>query len=343
MKILYGVQATGNGHISRSRIMARYLKEKNADVTYLFSGRDKDKLFGMDIFGDYQHRRGLTFAIENGHINQFKTVTQNNMFVFLHDINNLSLDEYDLIITDFEPITAWAAKLQNKPSIGIGHQYSFGADTPIASHHYIGKQILKYFAPVKYRVGLHWHPFDQSVFPPIIDLQLKRKKTDNTYVVYLPFENQIAVSKILNQLDDYQFIQYSPDLHDGQCGTNVCLRKTSLQGFKYDLCKAPGVICNAGFELISECLHLGVPILAKPLSGQIEQNANALALTELGYADIQETVSVEEISYWLKKDKFCMPRPLPNVAKSLVEWVLSGEWQNHSMLHRSLWEKNQTV
>ena len=33
MKILYGVQATGNGHISRSRVMAHYLAEHNADVT----------------------------------------------------------------------------------------------------------------------------------------------------------------------------------------------------------------------------------------------------------------------------------------------------------------------
>jgi len=337
MKILYGVQATGNGHISRSRIMAQYLKEKNADVTYLLSGREKDKLFAMEIFGDYQHRRGLTFAIENGHINQFKTVTQNNIFTFIRDIKNLSLDEYDLVITDFEPVTAWAAKLKNKPSIGIGHQYSFCADTPIADNNPIGKQILKYFAPVKYSAGLHWYPFGESIFPPIIDLQLKKTESDNTYIVYLPFENQIEVSKILNKLVNYQFIQYSPVLCDGQCGENVRLRKTSLDGFKRDLCKAQGVICNAGFELISECLHLGLPILAKPLAGQIEQNSNALALKQLGYADIQETVNVKGIQDWLLKDKVINPRPLPNVAKSLVEWVLSSEWQNYTALCNELW------
>jgi uncharacterized protein (TIGR00661 family) len=343
MKILYGVQATGNGHISRSRIMAQYLKEKNADVTYLFSGRDKDKLFAMEDFGDYKHRRGLTFAIENGRINQLKTVTQNNLFIFMQDIKNLSLDEYDLVITDFEPVTAWAAKLQNKPSIGIGHQYSFGADTPIVDNNLMGKQILKYFAPVKYSAGLHWHPFDESIFPPIIDLQLKRVESDNTYIVYLPFENQIGVSKILNKLKGYQFIQYSPDLIDGQYGDNIRLRKTSLHGFKRDLCKAKGVICNAGFELISECLHLGLPILAKPLTGQIEQNSNALALTQLGYADIQEKIDFKGIQDWLVKDKVMTPRPLPNVAKSLTEWVLSGEWQNYTALRNELWGNIQTV
>ncbi|HFF2915998.1 TPA: glycosyltransferase family protein, partial [Vibrio cholerae] len=39
MKILYGVQGTGNGHIARSRAMCAALKQQQVDVDYLFSGR----------------------------------------------------------------------------------------------------------------------------------------------------------------------------------------------------------------------------------------------------------------------------------------------------------------
>ena len=46
----------------------------------------------MEIFGDYLYRRGLTFAIENGSINRFKTLTQNNIFTFFKDIKNLDID-----------------------------------------------------------------------------------------------------------------------------------------------------------------------------------------------------------------------------------------------------------
>ena len=62
MNILYGVQGTGQGHISRARAMAAALHRHGVTVTWLFSGRSRQALFDMDCFGDFQHRRGLTFA-----------------------------------------------------------------------------------------------------------------------------------------------------------------------------------------------------------------------------------------------------------------------------------------
>lgn len=337
MKILYGVQGTGNGHISRSRIMAHYLAEQNADVTYLFSGRPQEKLFDMEIFGDYLYRRGLTFAIENGRINQFKTVTRNNIFTLLGDIKSLDLDDYDLVISDFEPVTAWAAKLKNKPSLGVGHQYAFVPGTPVASGNMLGKVIMNNFAPVTYRAGLHWHPFAEGILPPIIDSNLRREVCDQSYVVYLPFEDQAYVTEILNSLPGYQFLQYSPDVMDKQCG-NVGLRQTCLAGFKNDLRKAKGVICNAGFELVSECLHLGIPVLTRPLAGQVEQHSNGLALAQLGYAEVLPELSAQAIRQWLEMDKLVMTRPIANVAEPLVEWILSGQWQNIKPLTDRLWQ-----
>ena len=40
MKILFGVQTTGNGHISRSRELIRELKEIGHDVWVILSCRD---------------------------------------------------------------------------------------------------------------------------------------------------------------------------------------------------------------------------------------------------------------------------------------------------------------
>ncbi len=44
MNILYGIQGTGNGHVSRSRVMAKHFAERGANVTYLFSGREKKSI-----------------------------------------------------------------------------------------------------------------------------------------------------------------------------------------------------------------------------------------------------------------------------------------------------------
>jgi UDP:flavonoid glycosyltransferase YjiC (YdhE family) len=39
MKILYGVQGTGNGHITRARAMAAEMHAAGVEVDFVFSGR----------------------------------------------------------------------------------------------------------------------------------------------------------------------------------------------------------------------------------------------------------------------------------------------------------------
>ncbi|MFD2165536.1 MJ1255/VC2487 family glycosyltransferase [Thalassotalea euphylliae] len=338
MKILFGIQGTGNGHISRARILAKYLAEHQIDVTYLISGREKAKLFDMEIFGDFWHRKGLTFATNDGKINYLETFKQNSVLEFIRDIRALPVRDYDLVITDFEPVSAWAGKLAKVPVLGVGHQYAFGENTPLAGESMMAKWIMQNFAPANKSIGLHWHPYSDNVLPPIIDTNLSPGDLGEHILIYLPFENQKLVTQVLNQLPNVNFIQYSPELIDGHQG-NVALRKTSYQAFKNDLVSARGVICNSGFELISECLHLGLPILTKPLNGQMEQHSNALALEQLNYAKVTSEISLPIVSQWLEKMNVPQARPLPNVAKSIAEWVAQGAKDSHQQLGKSLWQK----
>ncbi|WP_281556256.1 MJ1255/VC2487 family glycosyltransferase [Thalassomonas sp. RHCl1] len=336
MKVLYGIQATGNGHISRCRIMAKYLKQQNIDVTYLVSGRAKEDLFDMEVFGDFQHRQGLTFVTNRGKVNYAATAVNNNLARFIRDIYALDLEPYDVIITDFEPVTAWAGKLRNKTVIGIGHQYAFGDKTPVAGANPIAKMVMKYFAPASISAGLHWYPFDDTIFPPIIDTTLLPGEQDGSILVYLPFEDQQDVTRLLSQFSGQEFILYSPELEDKTLA-NVKQRKTCYAGFKHDLTKARGVICNSGFELISECLHLGLPILTKPIQGQMEQLSNAMSLEKLGYARVMHTLDGDTIEHWLTRLKPCQPRHLPDVAKALASWIASGDWQPPTSLVEQIW------
>ena len=341
MKILFGIQGTGNGHISRARILAKYLKAKEIQVTYLVSGRDKSQLFDMEVFGDFLHHDGLTFISKNGKIDYLSTFYKNSLLGFYRDILQLSLAEYDLVITDFEPITAWAAKQQNKPVLGIGHQYAFGENTPLAGESIMAKWIMRNFAPAATAIGLHWHPYSDNVLPPIIDTSLSKNNCKQHILVYLPFEDQQTVSSVLKQLPQYHFIQYSPELSNSEYG-NISLRKTCHQGFKHDLTSATAVICNSGFELISECLHLGLPLLTKPLNGQMEQHSNALALQQLNYARVIKTINSTEIKQWLAQAQVNQAKPLPDVAKYIVDWLVAGHWQqkhNFKTLSQQLWNE----
>lgn len=342
MKILYGIQGTGNGHIARSRIMAKHFAEKNIKADYLFSGREADQYFDMEIFGNYRLRRGLTFVTNGGKINHLKTATQNNLFQCIRDIKQLDLTTYDLVITDFEPITAWAAKLKNKPCLAIGHQYAFGKGTPISGENPVARFIMKNFAPAHVKLGLHWHPYNETILPPIIDTTIKAAAHKQAIVVYLPFEDQSKVTELLQHFKDQRFVQYSSQLTDTELG-HISLRKASHDGFKRDLCAAKGVICNTGFELISECLHLGLPILTKPVDGQMEQLSNAKALDDLNYATITRQLSHNCIQAWLDKPIIRDAINTPDVAKDIVEWILEKNLTNTKVLSDRFWHNNSPI
>ena len=337
MKILYGVQGTGNGHISRARKMAAHLRARGADVTYLISGRERERLFDMEAFGDFEHRTGLTMVQENGAVLLGPTLLRSHPLQFIRDVRALDVAPYDLVISDFEPVTAWAAKLSNKTCMGIGHQYAFSNTIPRRGDNIASGIVMKYFAPVDIPIGLHWHHFDTDILPPIIDTQLRQtRERDPHILVYLPFEDQNSVSKLLQRFDDLRFVQYSPDLSDSE-NSNVSLRRTNLHGFRDDLCRAEAVICNAGFELVSECLHIGIPALVKPVKGQMEQLSNAHALQQLGWGSATDAIDFDTLKKWLYGERRIVPVQYPDVAAELADWVLAGDWGDKYVLCDTLW------
>jgi uncharacterized protein (TIGR00661 family) len=323
MKIFYGVQGTGNGHITRARVMAKELYAAGAKVTFQFTGRQADRYFDMDVFNDYQLRTGLTFNTDKGQLSYLKTLRDIKGLTFLKDITQLDLSGYDLVITDFEPVTAWSAKLKRKPVLGIGHQYAFHHEIPRAGSDPMANQVMKLFAPADISVGLHWHHFGQPVLPPIIETpESSTRNIKNKIVVYLPFEDQQEVINKLVDFPAYNFHIYSPEVIASTHSHIVC-NPLSRVGFQNDLFDSVGIISNAGFELASEALQLGKKILAKPLHSQMEQLSNAVALKELGYGHTMSELDSSVIEHWLQ-EKHATHVTYPNVAKRIVEWIKQG-------------------
>jgi uncharacterized protein (TIGR00661 family) len=323
MKIFYGVQGTGNGHITRARVMAKELYAAGMDVSFQFTGRPADKYFDMEIFNGFQLRTGLTFNTEKGQVNYLKTARDAKPITFIKDVKALDLSAYDLVITDFEPVTAWAAKNQKKPVLGIGHQYAFNHKIPRAGSDPIANQVMKYFAPADRGVGLHWHHFGQAILPPIIDTpELPRHIYKNKIVVYLPFEDQHEVIKLLTPFSGFDFHIYAPEVVASPVGHIVC-NPLSRDKFQQDLYDCAGIISNAGFELASESLQLGKKILAKPLHAQMEQISNAAALQQLGYGQTMMDMDAKVIEHWLHENH-AIQITYPNVAKVLVAWIQDG-------------------
>ena len=146
MRILYAIQGTGNGHLSRARAVIPLLAERG-ELDILVSGTEADVHLPYPI----QFRsKGISFHYnERAGIDYVKTLIRNPPWRILKDVNRFPIESYDLIINDFEPITAWAAKKERVPCIALSHQASFlSPKTPRPRRKDpLGEYILSHYAP----------------------------------------------------------------------------------------------------------------------------------------------------------------------------------------------------
>ncbi len=338
MRILYGVQATGNGHITRARVMAPILRRRGVDVQFLFTGRSWDHLFDMEVFGDCEWRRGLTFSTHAGRVQYVRTAFHNDLIRFMRDVRALDLSPYDLVVTDFEPVSAWAAKLRGVKSVGIGHQYAFNYPIPRTGDDVLARNVMKYFAPASIGLGLHWHHFDQPILPPIIETPAEPDRLrEDKIIVYLPFEEIHSIVRLLQGFHSHQFYVYSSSPYSRK-PEHIHIRPLSRAGFQEDFRDCGGVICNAGFELASEALQMGKKVLVKPLRFQMEQLSNALALEQIRLGSVMPDLDQASVAYWLHHG-VAHQVIYPDVAGAVVDWLLAGAPPIDQGWVRSVWSR----
>jgi len=119
MRILYAIQGTGNGHLSRAREIIPILQRKG-EVDLLISGTQAD----VDLPYPVKYRfSGLCFIFgKKGGVDIMATYRKSNLKRLYREIKSLPIENYDLVLNDFEPVSAWACKRKHKHCVGLSHQ-----------------------------------------------------------------------------------------------------------------------------------------------------------------------------------------------------------------------------
>lgn len=282
MKILYAVQGTGNGHLSRARDIIPQLK-RYGQVDILVSGTQADVQLDEDI--KYQYS-GISFIFgKKGGVDVLRTIYQLKFFRFLKNIFQLPVHQYDLIINDFEPVTAWSCFIKSKFSVGLSHQAAVihpNAPKPERKD-WLGTFILHFYAPTSVKYGFHFQSFADNIFTPVIRNEVRRLRPTNKghYTVYLPALGDNKIIKILKQTH-VEWQVFSKHSKIPYAVANVKIQPINNIAFAESLSSCAGIICGAGFEGPAEALFLGKKVLAIPMKGQYEQHCNAAGLKELG-------------------------------------------------------------
>ncbi len=305
MKILYSVQATGNGHISRAHQLYPYLCQQGK-VDILLSG--SNATLNMDIPVKYTAQGMSLFYSQCGGLDYLKTLKAFNYNRIMMEARNLPVEKYDLIINDFDHITARACKLKKVPSVQFGHQGSFMSElTPRPlKKNYAGEWVLKKYAPATHYVGLHFERYDKFIFPPVIkDIFLTAAPADHGHItVYLPSYDKVCLETIFRQAAPLEFHWFIKDIHEPFRDGNIHYFPVNQKYFNESLIYCHGLITGGGFETPAEALYLKKKLLTIPINGQYEQQCNAAALEKMGIQkmEILDHKTKESFYQWLKTD-----------------------------------------
>jgi uncharacterized protein (TIGR00661 family) len=320
MRILYGVVGEGMGHATRSRVVLAHLLDAGHEVHVVVSGRAHgflaDRLGGRPGFS-IQQIHGLSLRYAGNTLAVGRSVLANlghapaglarNVAAYV----DLARDGFapELVISDFESWAFFYGLNHGLPVISLDNmqiinrcvqppEITADPDFQLAraavkaklpgAHHYL---VTTFFYPPLRKERT-------TLVPPILrpEIRAARREPGEHVLVYQTAASNADLVPLLRTLP-YPFRVYGMG-RDGVEG-NVTLCAFSEQGFVDDLRTAHAVVAGGGFSLMSEAVHLRVPMYAVPLDGQYEQELNARWLASLGYGAWARRFERDPIAAWL--------------------------------------------
>lgn len=324
MKILFAVQGTGNGHVSRARDIYPILAEYG-EVDVLISGIQADVDFPYPV----KYRcYGMSFIFgKKGGIDIKATAKKLRLGQLFRDIKMLPVKSYDLIINDFEPITAWACKRAGVPCIALSHQVAVlhpKAPRPKFSD-FVGELFLRRLAPHTAAYGFHFKAFAHNIYTPVIRQEVRDMMPTNEghYTVYLPAYDDDTIIEHLSPFREVHWQVFSKHNKEAFNVRNIHVQPIDNDAFIESMVSSAGVLCGAGFEGPAEAMFLGKKVMAIPMHGQYEQQCNAAGLADLGVPIIPnlDKKYEEDIRQWIHTGK-PVQVSWPNITHDIIAEIV---------------------
>ncbi len=309
MRILYGVVGEGMGHATRSRLVIEHLARAHHEVLVVVSGAAHTLL--KDVLAVFPNVRveeiaGLRLAYAGNVVDKSKSFTGaikrapadlwRNIQVYRDIEDTTDAFAAQAVFSDFDSWSYFYGKNHFVPIVSIDNMqilHRARLDDAVTNNRCRAFRLAR--AAVKAKLPGAYHYLITSFFfpplrkkrttlvPPILRpeiLAAKRDKADHILCYLRAVEPAQVVdlfAECPHEVRAYGSGKVDARIHNVQfCGF-------SEQGFVDDLRTARAVVAGGGFSLMSEAVHLGVPMLSVPIGEQFEQELNARYLEHLGY------------------------------------------------------------
>lgn len=329
-RIIYGVSGEGSGHTSRALTILPRLVEQGHDVKVV--GYDRSYRGLKDQF-DVFETEGLTIGQADNAVSVRKTITENLARLPKGHRRSVELKKSlfkkfkpQVVITDFEPMTAYLANYFDVPLITLDNQHRMrymDLEVPprLKPGMRLTRAIIRAMIPrpdVSLVTTFHFSRVTNDrtfCFSPLIREKILGADPIRRDHIVVYFTKQYEpFMKRLRDFDREKFLVYGQE-REGTEG-NVVYKPFSREGFVEDLASSRAVMASAGFTLITEALHLKKPYLAMPTRGQFEQELNAVMLDNQGYGKGCFRVLPETVGDFLYR--------IPQYEQNLLSYEGSG-------------------
>ena len=294
MKVLFGVQSEGNGHMTQALCVQEYLKTRNYEIGPAFVAKKNKGLakYFTDAFDTFEYE-GFDFVFgKDGKVIIWQTFLKGCIempkliYSFIKICVKIKKEKPDMIVNFYEPLVGLTAIFfRDIKYISFGHQYAMESsrypkiDGFLFQKIFLG--IINGITSIESKiVALSYYKFDSEdmiVCPPILRKESYNtsNKTENFVLVYLM--NEDMVSGLVDNAalhPDLNIECFTKLTRKHQTISNVKLYNLDGQLFQEKMKVCNAVVCSGGFETSAEAILQHKPLLMVPLPNHFEQYAN---------------------------------------------------------------------
>jgi uncharacterized protein (TIGR00661 family) len=318
LRILYGINTNGQGHINRARNLIKQFQDDGHIVDILYSGYPPPK-YALSLAKNIKLTNGVRIGYQNHLVNIPKTI-YNSVNVALNSFKTIKPLEglfrkknYTVIITDQEPycsVIGWRSKI---PTIAIDHQhsiihqYAYSPNKKLIDKGFgiLGIQSNIMHKDIAFAIDYVNKPTkvkDNILYPLIekVDIPKENKFDEEDFI--LIYFNKSSLTNMVSHLKNFpnqRFKIYG--FNKKKTIQNMEFQETGRKTFIEDLMKTKGIMASAGFSLTWECIQLDKPMYLIPQKHQYEQYVNSWRLEKLNYATYSYNFDIEHTNYFLKE------------------------------------------
>ncbi len=267
MRILYGAFSQGNGHLSKASVLVPLLTARGHEVRVITSGPPPTTCYQ---FPWHRHFPGIAYVTKNGKTDYLASFQQwsrafPTLLKGIWSVRRLAREfRPDLVISDFEPMTASPLVEPNCEVVAISRQVSLlDPDVPMPPSGGFDRKMTRSVVRVftigaDRKLGYHYEPSSFRCVPPLIREEAKQARPElGEHVLmycglhsFLPPAEHLAEWARKNK--QLVFAYGFPAELSKENQRYISFRQPNPQKFLEDMATSRGVITTAGLSTPSK-------------------------------------------------------------------------------------------